>query len=599
MTAGLCGAGAAVAVGTATGGQVAETVPYLVACGLAAVLLGVRTLRTAGHAREVLRRGPWTACPAVAVPARRGAARLVIRAPDSGELWPLTPLVDLSNRHAAMPPASGVLWWCGDPALGGVVAQPGGLTFVWAQPTRGHRRREADLRAAVAAGVTRCPVPHQPSGAARPSGTPVPPPRRHRALFRWCALLGAVVMGLGVAGSVAAEGDPQVDLKVIQADARGHCTVVWKDPWNGSRRQGPFRCDPTRDAIPADSETGFVVSYGPWKGDLYNSRRVGSPAKGVDDGLALTGFLLLFVSGIGGTVRVVLRVSRRRTARRLRARIGPVGGVRPDTVPVPRTGDGPQVSLVKTPSPAPEEPARAVALSYAVWAELAGRMSPPEPPNGTRRDADVREVPWWRVRSLRQISRVDGVVGGLVCVLIGVGCWVQPSVKTGQGVFLLLLGVALSVVSTRHAVAHGVADARVLARAAKAPVSVPRPYVLVSDPCDGGPVLVLFPAHADATTEPDAVLAVHPSRPNGWTRQGMASGAGTADLRGWLDTGPEGPVVVPWIDGRPVWSRRNLREIRASVAADRALLRHLMGAPEEALPCPLGLVSLPERAKAL
>ncbi|MYR57001.1 hypothetical protein GTY54_12430, partial [Streptomyces sp. SID625] len=76
---------------------------------------------------------------------------------------------------------------------------------------------------------------------------------------------------------------------------------------------------------------------------------------------------------------------------------------------------------------------------------------------------------------------------------------------------------------------------------------------------------------------------------------GMPAGAGTADLRGRLDAGPEGPVVVPWIDGRPVWPRRNLREIRVAVAADRALLRHLMGEPEEALPCPLGPVQLPRR----
>lgn len=42
-----------------------------------------------------------------------------------------------------------------------------------------------------------------------------------RPLFRQVALLGAVVMSLRIAGLMAAERDPQVDLTALPADARG------------------------------------------------------------------------------------------------------------------------------------------------------------------------------------------------------------------------------------------------------------------------------------------------------------------------------------------------------------------------------------------
>ncbi|MGY3201485.1 hypothetical protein [Streptomyces sp. TE5632] len=236
-----------VVVGAVAGvSWLSKPAPYTAGGGLAVAGLGAGALRIAGRMQRLLSGKPWIVCPAVAPAMGTGPTRLVLRTPDTDELWALT-VVAVQQRHPlSWPPDSGVLWWCGDPSWGGVVSQPGGRTLVWTRPTR-RRRREGDLHAAVSAGLLERPAPPQvQTSATGPAvtGTADTTPARRRPFFRWGALLGAVLLGLGIAGAVAAEPDPQVDLTVVQEDRSGRCTVVWEDPWSGSERRGPFQCDP-------------------------------------------------------------------------------------------------------------------------------------------------------------------------------------------------------------------------------------------------------------------------------------------------------------------------------------------------------------------
>ncbi|MEV5009741.1 hypothetical protein [Streptomyces sp. NPDC055692] len=358
-----------------------------------------------------------------------------------------------------------------------------------------------------------------------------------------------------------------MELTVVQEDASGRCTVVWEDPWSGSERRGPFQCDPDRDPILRDFETGFVVSYGPWKGDLYNADLDGTPANTVNDGLFLSGFLVLVGSGIGGGVRYARRAAQRRTARRVR------------TTGDPWSATGLSVGMAEQP---PADTEKSVDLSYAAWTELVRRTCVPSPDPRPRREADVRAVPWWRVRTLRELSQLEGVLLGSILLLLALLLWRSGS---GTGAIVIMAGAVGSVTvvgCARHAASHGLADVRRLVRAARAPISVVRPYVLVHDPCDGAPVLVVFPAHARPDTQPDAVLAVRAPGSDRRPQRGLPDPVGTADLRGWLD---EESTVVPWIEDRAFWPLHGWRKMRAGVTEDRNFLRHLMGGTEELFAC--------------
>ncbi|MFD3649372.1 hypothetical protein ACFWVT_16935 [Streptomyces cyaneofuscatus] len=100
-----------------------------------------------------------------------------------------------------------------------------------------------------------------------PSGPPV---RRWRPVCRWILVAGSLILGLGIAASEAAMDDPKAELSVLRESSDGDCTVRYTDPLSGQERVGPFRCDPDRDPVMGDRSIGWVVSYGPWKGDLYN-----------------------------------------------------------------------------------------------------------------------------------------------------------------------------------------------------------------------------------------------------------------------------------------------------------------------------------------
>ncbi|MEV8392981.1 MULTISPECIES: hypothetical protein [unclassified Streptomyces] len=313
---------------------VVSLIPNLVGLSLAALGLGLLSLRLSGRMRRHLAAAPWTVRLAVSIPRGWRAETVVLRDPVTEELWPLTVwAIPGLNQPVVHHPTGGVLWWCGDPRTGGVIALPGGTGLCWTRAVRGSRARRLAVQRAERAGLLEQPMPHTPDGPYGPHmpdgpygpHTPYGPyapyaplgaaiskatPRR-RGFFPAILLVGAALLGLGIAGSTAASKDPQIDLTVISQQPDGSCEVRWSDPWSGARHEGPFHCDPDRDPLLEDWWTGWVVSYGPWKGDLYDSDWRGTPANDVNDALFLAGAALT-LTGLAGLVRgAVKRLYRR------------------------------------------------------------------------------------------------------------------------------------------------------------------------------------------------------------------------------------------------------------------------------------------------
>ncbi|MER6094365.1 hypothetical protein ABT154_00560 [Streptomyces sp. NPDC001728] len=552
---------AAVGVGVLRPGEWATSVVSpLVGLGIVALVIGVGARSLAPRIRHALGTGAWSAHAAVPVARTWHAATVVLSDPDSGEMWPLTVVTTRQRYERVRPGPDGVLWWCGDPRTGGVLSPPGGGELVWAKPVRGGAARRRIVERAVRAGLPHRAVPLSPQRPVAadgplqvPAGRPAAPlasagalaaqkarPRRRWGLWRWVLLAGAVALGLGIYGVEAADDDRQIDLTVLSKQADGHCTVSWEDPFGGGTRTGPYRCTKDLDPVLEGWDTGFVVSYGPWKGDLYNADWEGAPANKVNEAFGMSGLLLLPVGLVGGAV-----------GRWRRTRAVPVPYVSP--------AGAPPVNLVKAGhAPAAETPP---SPTYAVLAAHAGRQAVPQ--TRTRRpEADVREVVWWRVRGLGRGAGVHETLilgAALVVAVYAIGV-----ITLGK----LLRAGYLLLTSGRHA-------ARMLARAATAPVPVDRRYVLLHAPYGDVPVLVLFPAHGGADDLPEALLELLPPGTRKHPRAGLPSEpTGRVELRGWLDRVDDGrAVVVPWIEGRPLWPAEPYRE--AGGAEFTALLDRL------------------------
>ncbi|MFD0367278.1 hypothetical protein [Streptomyces sp. NPDC127114] len=399
--------------------------------GLIVLLVGLSALRTAGLMRRTLAAGRWSAHPAVAV-VRGGMtpASVVLSSPHDGQAWPLVVAATKQRFEQVRPGPDAVLWWCGDPGSGGVIAPPGGAELVWAKAVRGHHTRHRTVGLAAAAGLLDRPAPVQPQGpAARPEA---PPASRRR-------------VGL---------------------------------------RRGP--------------EAPVVT---------------GAPAP----------------------------------------RVGPVdGAARPP-------------------------------LTYATLTAAAARQAVPR--SGRRRpEADVRAVPWWRVRSLRRVAGLPMAAGGLIALATGSAALLRPEGSDVQAYAVLALGAGLFPYAGYRFLTSGRTAARRLAEAARAAEAVPRRYALLYDPYGGGPVLLVFPAGDGTDDLPEGVIRLLPQGTRTRPGRGLPSApSGPVELRGRREGTAEGdPVVVPWIEGRPVWPAGPYEELRPGDPAAREYLERL--APPQAVP---------------
>ncbi|MFE9860781.1 hypothetical protein [Streptomyces sp. NPDC005780] len=593
--AGAAGVIPAVLLAVSADGVGRSFVPPLAVFGALSLLTGAVVPLRARRMRRVLATGPWTAHASVVL--HRGGGRgavVVLRGPGPRELLPLTPWttqwrLDLLNR------SDGVLWWCGDPRTGGVLAPPGGTELIRAKPVRGRRARTLVARPQVRSLLTR-PAPPQPqtappeesglpvdAGPAVDTGSAVEAKRRRpwwRGTFRWLLLAGCLMTALASSWSVAADDDPQVDLTWISERADGGCNVRWTDPFDGRTRTGAFPCH-GYTGRPGDWDTGFVVSYGPFKGDLYDAELRGTAAYPTTDGVGLGGLALAAVGLVGGTVRVV-------RARRLRTQdlALPLRGYT-----IAGQGQG------QAPVAAPEDTGAAsrppAPLSYAAFAGEAAsqarlRGTAPVKPAATGPADPGERLVWWRVPALRSIAGISEALwclsyGGGIAVLIlalGVG-----SVSNGLRLMGALVG-AFGLFAAWRAVASGIPRARLLAAAATAPAPRIRRYALLHDGRVDRPTLVLFAAEeAPATGLPDAAgpdRASHSAAPGGDARPegllpllppgprkdpwaGLPAPTGTVELRGWIGGQP---LAVAWIDGHPYWPQGAVEDIDPADSQD-------------------------------
>ncbi|MGW8763495.1 hypothetical protein ACWGN5_13440 [Streptomyces sp. NPDC055815] len=419
----LTGAGAvllvlALAVGELLGGTWAgQAATGLCLIGIPSLGAGIGSWFNAWRMRRALGSGTWSAHPAVAIGDGRTATTVVLRSPDRSEAWPLTVIATRQRYELVRPGPDGVLWWCGDPRAGGVLAPPGGGELIWAKRVRhAHVRRRVVARA-EAEGLMHRASPRQPE---------------------WQGAALDRVLGLE--------------------------TVT---------RPGPVTVD----------------------GRDEDSR----------------------VDGPDEDSRV----------------------------------DGPPVRLDKAPPVPPAGP------TYAELVEHARRQAGPKASRAPRREADVREVAWWRVRGLRRAAGLHRVLIALTfCTAVGAVALTGPPEEDLPKLYAVgaLVVVAL-VYSVHRLLTFGRPSVRLLARAATAPVHILRRYVLLYDPQGGGPVLVLFPMYGGWSAGPEAVIPLIPPGPQKDLRRGLPSApAGKVALHGWLDFTVDGRAyVVPWIEGRPLW----------------------------------------------
>ncbi|WP_326737166.1 hypothetical protein [Streptomyces sp. NBC_01022] len=580
--AGAAGVIPAVLLAVFSDGSGQSFVPPLAVFGVLSLLTGAVVPLRARRMRRVLASGPWTAHTSVVVQPGLSGAAVVLSGPGPGELLPLTPWttqwrLDLLNR------SDGVLWWCGDPRSGGVLAPSGGTELIRAKPVRGRRARSLVARPKVQGLLTR-PAPRQPQTALpRASGLPadavpaVEARRRRpwwRGVFRWLLLLGCLMVALATSWTVAADDDPQVELKVIGERADGRCEVRWTDPFDGQTRTGPFHCSGYTGLLEG-WDTGFVVSYEPFKGDLYDSELRGTPAFSTTDTVALGGLALAAAGIVGGTIRVV-------RARRLRNRARQQYTI-PGRDQAPTTG--PEDTGAASRPPAPLSYA-AFAAEAASQARLRGtaRVKPAE----AGRAHPGKPLIWWRVPSLRDIAGTSAALwslsygGGVAVLILTMG---SDSVSIGLEVVGALIGVSGLFMAWR-AVTSGIPQARRLAAAATAPGPRIHRYALLHDGRADGPTLVLFaaeaapgaagpdelpgqPAHSaepSADARPESLLPLLAPGPRKDPWAGLPAPIGTVELRGSF-SGRQG-LAVAWIDGRPYWPQGICEDIDPAGSQD-------------------------------
>ncbi|MFF9509366.1 hypothetical protein ACF1BU_27440 [Streptomyces sp. NPDC014724] len=575
-------------------------IPTLGGLGVALLVGGAVVRHRARRMRRVLGAGPWVAHTSVALQRGSGRAVVVLSGPGPSELLPLAPST-VQWRLQLLNGPGGVLWWCGDPRKGGVLAPPGGTELIWARPVRGRRARSIAARPQASALHTR-PAPSQPQiapGDAAVVGAPVAETapvakvaeaapvakvaeaapvaevRRRpwwRGIFRWVFVVGCLLVALATWWSVASDGDPRVDLTVIGERGDGRCVVRWTDPYGGKKRTGLFHCAPYRASVEG-YENGYVVSYPPFKGDLYDAQLRGTQAFAVTDAVGLGGLALVAFGGVGGVVRLVVR------GRGSRGRRLPPHPL-PDR-PWVRTGPG--AGPDDRPGTESARPAPATYTAFAAVADRQAGLRGPDPvePRAVGEVRSGQKVIWWRVPMLRYVAGTAETLWLLgFASAVAVLCWVLganmvPELPRG----LAVLSGALGLYFAWRTISSGIPLARRMARAVVAPETRTLRYALLHDvsSATAGPVLVLFPIEGAAgdtgdgageeaaenvdDPPPEGLLRLLPPGPYTYPWAGLPAPTGIAELRGRRDGQP---LVVAWIEGRPYWPQGLYEDIDPS-----------------------------------
>ena len=139
-----------------------DLIGALVALGVLVFGPGAGSWALARRMRRVLAAGAWSAHAAVPVRDMRSTEAVVLRSPAGEALWPLE-VVAMRQRYEPLRPGpDGVMWWCGDPSRGGVLAPPGGGALIWTRPVKHRRARQRIVEQATRTGLLGRPTPVQP-----------------------------------------------------------------------------------------------------------------------------------------------------------------------------------------------------------------------------------------------------------------------------------------------------------------------------------------------------------------------------------------------------------------------------------------------------
>ncbi|WP_420033273.1 hypothetical protein ACN2WE_12045 [Streptomyces sp. cg28] len=235
---------------------------------------------------------------------------------------------------------------------------------------------------------------------------------------------------------------------------------------------------------------------------------------------------------------------------------------------------------------------RSGAPTYArLTAEARRQAALPRPGARSRREADIRGVPWWRVLTLRRMSGLSSLAGAALCavVVLAVYALAGSSELAPRALLLLVVAIGLALHGAYRLRGAGGATARALGRAACAPDPEPQRYALVYDPPWGGTaLLVLFPAAGGEEARPESILELRPLPQASRRFLGAAKlpadlpvkPVGTLELHG---STAESPMGVPWIEDRAFWPRRFYGPDDLRHGEGRALMTRLTAdLPEEA-----------------
>ncbi|MEU4087843.1 hypothetical protein [Streptomyces aureus] len=214
-----------------------------------------------------------------------------------------------------------------------------------------------------------------------------------------------------------------------------------------------------------------------------------------------------------------------------------------------------------------------LAATELTRASLLAAVVPPEPvprwvrgPRPPATDAGGRLI-WWRDRDLLQALGLPGLAAGTAGAGILGLCGVLHILDAGEfrgWLFLVFSALGLFFLTSDIRVA------RVLARAATVDGHVHEMnWLLLHEPEDGEAYLVLHPVGDDPDAAGPWLLRLADKE-----QALRLAPTGVAEVHGRLESVT---LVVPWIDGAPVWTRSAVKMLDLTNEADRARLTYLLG----------------------
>ncbi len=380
---------------------------------------------------------------------------------------------------------------------------------------------------------------------------PLPEVRAGRGPLRWRLLAGLAVAGLalfgaGLTAGMSTDSDPYVPLIVESGpNGDGRCVVSWREEDTDAEHFVDLPC--AERLIDAPDEYGFrymdgwVIAHGPFKGDLYNADLEGTQAF-TAYGIGMIAGGLLFLGSAG-----TLAVRWSNASRRRNTTSGLAFGV--------SQGGQPRVSLSQP--HAKDGRYGWAALSAAATEQAQSQPTATNPRGPAPSDGSA---PWWRIRPLVEMAGIRqlGVsASAFAAVLVAF-------TVTGSGSWII---VALMCGMFLAAGARTVRAARVARTLVKDAASEPQQagrYVLLREGATHAPWAVYF-----STGSEDTPFAAQPLLAN----QALPGPTGEVRLHGTAD---QVEILVPWIEGRPVWPAGDCMLLGVDLAEDRAFFDALI-----------------------